>query len=88
MRSRTAGSTAGSTKARGWIRCSTSTVSRTWSWSARPRMCVKETVLDALGLAYHVRVPVEATRPVERQPGDGEAVLETMAAAGAELLDR
>lgn len=49
-------------------------------------VCVQETVLDARRLGYKVIVPTEATRPVNLQPTDGEASLERMAAAGAELL--
>jgi nicotinamidase/pyrazinamidase len=49
-------------------------------------VCVRETVLDGLRLGYRVCVPVEATRPAELQPGDGQAALEAMAEAGAELL--
>lgn len=49
-------------------------------------VCVKETVLDALRLGYEVAVPTAATRPVNLQPGDGDAALEAMTGAGARIL--
>lgn len=42
--------------------------------------CVKATALDALEFDYGVAVLAEATRPVELEPGDGEA-------AKVEILD-
>lgn len=49
-------------------------------------VCVKETVLDARRLGYEVFVPTGATRPVNLQPGDGEAALEAMSDAGARII--
>jgi nicotinamidase/pyrazinamidase len=49
-------------------------------------VCVKETVLDARRLGYDTTVVVDATRPVDVKPGDGERALEEMAAAGARLV--
>lgn len=49
-------------------------------------VCVKETVLEALSLGYEVRLPLEATRPVEVRPGDGRASLQAMTDAGARIL--
>ena len=49
-------------------------------------VCVKETVLDARRLGYQAVVPTAATRPVNLQPGDGDAALEAMRGAGARIL--
>lgn len=45
--------------------------------------CVKETALDARRLGYGVRVPLDATAFVELQPGDTDAAVASMRAAGA-----
>jgi len=50
--------------------------------------CVRATVLDALALGYETGVLVDAVRPVEIAPGDGDRALEAMEAAGAALLHR
>ncbi|HET9732619.1 MAG TPA: isochorismatase family protein [Acidimicrobiales bacterium] len=47
--------------------------------------CVKDTVLDGLGLGYDVTVVTSAVRPVEVHPGDGGRALAAMATAGARL---
>jgi nicotinamidase/pyrazinamidase len=44
--------------------------------------CVKETALDAAGLGFATEVLLDATRPVDRQPGDGEQALRAMQVAG------
>lgn len=51
--------------------------------------CVRATVLDALKEGFTTSVLVDASRPVEVQPGDGERALNEMLAAGAEpqILD-
>jgi nicotinamidase/pyrazinamidase len=48
--------------------------------------CVKATVLDALALGYETRVLVDAIRPVDLAPGDGERALAEMERAGALLV--
>jgi len=48
--------------------------------------CVKATVLDALALGYETHVLVDAIRPVELVPGDGERALAEMERAGALLV--
>jgi nicotinamidase/pyrazinamidase len=48
--------------------------------------CVKATVLDALALGYETRVIVDAIRPVDLAPGDGERALADMERAGALLV--
>ncbi len=48
--------------------------------------CVKATVLDALALGYETRVLVDAIRPVELVPGDGERALAEMERGGALLV--
>ena len=48
--------------------------------------CVKHTALDALRAGFDVRVERAAVRPVEVRPGDGEAALDEVAAAGAEVV--
>jgi nicotinamidase/pyrazinamidase len=50
--------------------------------------CVRATVLDALALGYETSVLVDAVRPVEVVPGDGERALAEMEAAGARLVRR
>jgi nicotinamidase/pyrazinamidase len=47
--------------------------------------CVRATVLEALKEGFTTSVLVDASRPVEVQPGDGERALNEMLAAGAEL---
>jgi nicotinamidase/pyrazinamidase len=51
--------------------------------------CVRATVLDALKDGFTTSVLVDASRPVDVQPGDGERALNEMLAAGAEpqILD-
>lgn len=49
-------------------------------------VCVKDTVLDACHLGYQVTVLTTATRPVNLEPGDADAALNAMTAAGAHLL--
>jgi nicotinamidase/pyrazinamidase len=47
--------------------------------------CVKETALDALRRGFETIVVVDATRPVNLQPVDGDRALEEMAEAGARI---
>jgi len=47
--------------------------------------CVKWTVLDAIGLGFGVTVVTDGCRAVDAVPGDGEAALSEMRAAGARL---
>ena len=47
--------------------------------------CVKNTALDALRAGFGVRVERDAVRPVDVRPGDGEAALDELAAAGADV---
>lgn len=48
--------------------------------------CVKNTVLDALKRGFEVVLVTDAVRAVEINPGDGEAALAEMRAAGAEFI--
>jgi nicotinamidase/pyrazinamidase len=48
--------------------------------------CVLETVLDARMRGYPVQVIGSGTRPVNREPGDGERALARMRDAGADVL--
>jgi nicotinamidase/pyrazinamidase len=48
--------------------------------------CVLETVLDARMRGYPVQVIGSGTRPVDREPGDGERALARMRDAGADVL--
>jgi nicotinamidase/pyrazinamidase len=50
--------------------------------------CVKATALDGVRLGYETAVLLDATRAVELGPGDGEAAIEEMAAAGVALVGR
>jgi nicotinamidase/pyrazinamidase len=47
--------------------------------------CVKETALDGVRLGYDVIVPLAATRFVNLQPGDDEAAVAEMTAAGVQI---
>ena len=47
--------------------------------------CVKETALDAVRLGYKTTVLRDGVRAVDVQPGDGDAALTAMAAAGVTL---
>jgi nicotinamidase/pyrazinamidase len=47
--------------------------------------CVKHTALDALALGHAVEVDARAARAVEVRPGDGEAALAELEAAGARV---
>jgi len=47
--------------------------------------CVKATALDALSLGFAVTLVVDGCRGVEVAPGDGEAALAAVAAAGGRL---
>lgn len=49
-------------------------------------VCVKETALDAQRLGYDTTVMLEATRPVNLNPGDKEAADEAMSSAGVALV--
>lgn len=48
--------------------------------------CVKYSVLDAIQLGFHPYVIVDACRGINLNPGDTEAALQVMRAAGAILL--
>ena len=49
--------------------------------------CVKFTVLDGLREGFAVTLIADGTRPVELQPGDGEAAIGEMRAAGAAIVE-
>jgi nicotinamidase/pyrazinamidase len=49
-------------------------------------VCVKETALDARRLGYDTSVVLQATRPVNVNPGDERTANEEMAAAGIVLV--
>ena len=48
--------------------------------------CVKATALDARAAGLATRVLTDAVRPVDLRPGDGDAALAELAAAGIELM--
>jgi nicotinamidase/pyrazinamidase len=48
--------------------------------------CVKETVLDARRRGFVTEVPGDAVAAVNLEPGDGDAALEEMRAAGAAVV--
>jgi nicotinamidase/pyrazinamidase len=47
--------------------------------------CVKDTALDAVHKGFETEVIVEATRPVDVEPGDGERALREIEQAGVKL---
>lgn len=49
--------------------------------------CVLATVKDAAGAGFEVFVLGDAIRAVDATPGDGDKALDTMRAAGAEIID-
>jgi nicotinamidase/pyrazinamidase len=49
--------------------------------------CVKETALDARRAGFDVIVHLDATRPVEVHPGDGERAAAALRAAGVQVVD-
>ncbi len=44
--------------------------------------CVKDTAIDSAELGLPTTVLLEATRPVDLQPGDGDRATEALRAAG------
>jgi len=62
-------------------------VNEIWVGGLATDYCVKQTVLDGIKEGFHVKAVVDAMKPVELKPGDGEQALEEMRAAGAELID-
>ena len=63
-------------------------IRRLWVGGLATDYCVKASVLDALEIPeLEVRVIVDAIRAVNVAPGDGDAALEAMQAAGA-ILER
>ena len=61
-------------------------IERLWVGGLATDYCVKASVLDAAELpGLEVRVITNAIRAVDAAPGDGEAALEAMRAAGATL---
>ena len=49
-------------------------------------VCVRATADDAVANGYDVTVVADATRPVDLQPGDGEAAVDAMRAAGISVI--
>ncbi|SRR6266496_1549746 len=50
--------------------------------------CVKNTVLDALKEGFAVKALIDAMRPVDLKPGDGDQAIEEMRAAGVVIVGR
>lgn len=49
--------------------------------------CVKATAIDGVALGYRTTVPLSLTRFVGLEPGDAEAAVAAMSAAGVTILD-
>lgn len=49
-------------------------------------VCVRATAIDAVSLGFDTTVPLELTRPVEVEPGDGGRAAEEMSSAGVQLV--
>jgi nicotinamidase/pyrazinamidase len=61
-------------------------VEEVWIGGLATDYCVKNTVLDALGEGFEVKVIADAIRAVELQPGDGERAVQEMRLRGAQIL--
>lgn len=61
-------------------------VEEVWVGGLATDYCVKNTVLDAAREGFKIKVPAEAMRPVEVQPGDGDRAIAEMLRAGAEII--
>src|SRR5215210_8258566 len=60
-------------------------VEEVWVGGLATDYCVKHTALDAVREGFKVRAIMEAMRPVELKPGDGERAIEEMKQAGVEV---
>jgi nicotinamidase/pyrazinamidase len=61
-------------------------VDEVWVGGLATDYCVKETVLDAVRMGFRVKAVRDAMRAVNVNPGDGDAALQEMEQAGAELI--
>lgn len=61
-------------------------VTEVWLVGLATDYCVRATALDARGLGYGVAVVEAGVRAVDLKPGDGEAALQEMRAAGCRVL--
>jgi nicotinamidase/pyrazinamidase len=48
-------------------------------------VCVKDTALDAVARGYRTSLVLDATRPVDLTPGDGERAVDELRAAGVDV---
>jgi nicotinamidase/pyrazinamidase len=62
-------------------------VRRLWVGGLAQDICVHATVMDALKEGFEVKLIVEATRPVNANPGDGERALDEMRRGGADFVE-
>ncbi len=62
-------------------------INELWIGGLATDYCVKNTVLDALKQGLAVKVPREAVRAVDLNPGDGERAIDEMRSAGAEIIE-
>lgn len=61
-------------------------VEEVWVGGLATDYCVKQTVLDAAREGFDIKAVVNAMRPVNLQPGDGDRAIKEMRAAGAEII--
>jgi nicotinamidase/pyrazinamidase len=61
-------------------------IEEVWIGGLATDYCVKNTVLDAIKQGFDAKAVVDAMRPVELEPGDGERAIAEMRAAGADIV--
>ena len=61
-------------------------VEEVWVGGLATDYCVKHTALDAVREGFKVKAIMEAMRPVELKPGDGERAIKEMEQAGVQVL--
>ena len=61
-------------------------VEEVWVGGLATDYCVKQSVLDALGEGFTVKVVTDAVRAVNRRHGDDERAIEEMRSRGAEII--
>lgn len=61
-------------------------VQRVWIGGLAEEVCVRATVLDALAAGFETHLILDATRAIDKRPGDGLNAVDQMQAAGAHVV--